>query len=138
IEYLEERYPAPPLWGVDARARARARELERIAELRVLAPIARYIHATRSPLGLPPDPAQAEQAQAAWPAGLGYLDTVLSDGRAFVCGAQPTVADCTLAAALQFARFAEVALALEHDYPALARWDRDYRARPAAGAVLTL
>jgi glutathione S-transferase len=138
IDYLEECYPAPPLWGTNARSRARARELERIAEVRVLAPLARYVHATRSPLGLAPNPVLAEHAQAVWPRALRYLDDVLADGRGFLCGEGPSVADCTLAAAFQFARFGEVALGLDDAYPALARWDAAYRARPTGRAVLTL
>ncbi|MEQ8232389.1 MAG: glutathione S-transferase family protein [Gammaproteobacteria bacterium] len=138
IDYLEELHPAPPMWGDDARSRARARELERIADARFLAPLARYIHATRSPIGLAPNPAVAEHAQAAWPPALAYLEGVLDDGRAFLGGDHVGVGDCTLAAAFQFARFAEVALGLEQDYPALARWDAAYRARAAARAVLTL
>ncbi len=138
IEYLEEVWPAPPMWGETPRARARARELERIADARLLAPLARHIHATRSPIGLPPNAAVAEHARAAWPAALGYLDEVLADGRAFLCGERPTVADCTLAAALQFARFGKVDLGLAADFPALARWDRAYREREVARAVLTL
>lgn len=138
IEYLEELYPEPALWGASPRARARARELERIADLRLLGPVARYIHATNSPLGLPPNPGVAEQSAALWPRGLAYLDGVLADGRPLLGGDTVTVADCTLASALQFARFAEFDLALTDNYPAVARWDEAYRARPAAAAVLVV
>ena len=136
IDYLEDLYPAPPLWGVDARARARARELERIVECRLLNPLAAYIHATHSPTGRPPNASIAERAAAEWPAALAYIEQCLDDGRAFVAGAQPTVADCTLAATLQFARFAKIDLLT--DYRALQRWDRDYRTRAPAQAALTL
>ncbi len=134
IEYLEECHPEPPLIGRDPLERARVRELERIAELRVLAPVARYIHATRSPLGRPPSPEVAAQAREQLPAGLGYLDRVLSDARPFVAGERPTVADCTLAAALQFARFREVEIDPAHRH--LARWDREYRKRTPAQSIL--
>ncbi len=138
IDYLEELYPQPPLWGDSARSRARARELERIADVRLLSAIARYIHATRSPTGLAPNPGVAEQARGQWPKPLVYLDRVLNDGRNFLCGDTPTVADCTLACALQFARFAELDLELDQTYCHLARWDRGYRDREPAKAVLTL
>lgn len=138
IDYLEELYPEPSLWGVDPRARARARELERIADVRLLAAIGRYIHATRSPVGLPPNAVVAELAQAAWPQPLSYLDGVLADGRAFLCGDKPTIADCTLQSALQFARFGEVELGLVQDYPNLAHWDGSYRERDVARQCLTL
>jgi len=60
IEYLEELYPAPPLIGTTPEQRAFTRSMERSIELNILARIARYIHATKSPLGLPPNPALAE------------------------------------------------------------------------------
>ena len=60
IEYLEDLHPSPPMIGREPLERARVRELERIAELGVLQPVARIVHATNSPLGLPPNPGVAE------------------------------------------------------------------------------
>jgi glutathione S-transferase len=136
IEYLEECYPEPPLIGRTALERARVRELERIAELGVLLPIGRIIHATNSPLGLPPNPPVAEHFRKMLPEALRVLDARLSDGRPFVAGNRPSIADCTLAAALQFARFGKV----ESDpaYQHLGQWDARYRARPAAKSVLIM
>lgn len=134
VEYLEELHPEPPLLGRTPEARARVRELERIAELAVLQPIARIIHGTKSPLGLPPAPELAAHARAALPDGLAVLEARLCDGRPFLAGEAVTVADCTLAAGLQFARFAGVELPGE--LPRLRRWDRAYRERPAARSVL--
>lgn len=136
IDYLEELHPEPPMWGTEPRARARHRELERIADLRVMVPLARWIHATNSPVGHPPNPGVAEHAQGVLPTGLAYLDRVLADGRAFLGGATPCVADCTLAAALQFGRFAEWTPGSE--YVHLARWNDAYRERAPARACLTL
>ncbi len=45
-----------------------------------------------------------------------------------------TVADCTLAAGLQFARFGEVEL--PDRWPHLMAWDERFRARPAAREIL--
>jgi glutathione S-transferase len=134
IEFLEELHPEPAMIGRNPRERARVRELERICDLGVLVPIARTVHATRSPLGLPPSPEIAENAREALKRPLQLLDDCLADGRSFVAGSQPTIADCTLAAALQFGRFGEVALdpSLEN----LHAWDRRFRERPAAKAVL--
>lgn len=134
IEYLEERVPRPSLWGDDPEERARAREVERIADTGVLGPIARIVHATRSPLGLPPQPAIAAAAQAPLEAALGVLDARLGDGRPFLAGERASVADCTLAAALQFGRFAGVEPLA--DYRRVASWDTAYRARPCAQEVL--
>lgn len=134
VEYLEELHPEPPLLGRSAEARARVRELDRIAELAVLGPVARTIHAEKSPLGLPPNPAVAEHARAALPDGLRVLDARLADGRACLAGDDVSFADCTLAAALQFARVGDVAL--PSGLPHLAAWDARFRERPAAQGVL--
>lgn len=136
IEYLEESYPDPPMIGRTPLERARVRELERIAELRVMGPIARWIHATRSPLGLPPQPEVAAQARQALPSGLAYLDGLLTDGRPFLAGPHPSIADCTLAAALQFGRFGQ--LELDPAFKGLARWDETYRRRPCVQSVLVV
>jgi len=134
IEYLEDLWPEPPMIGVDPRSRARTRELERIAEFGVLQPVARIIHATNSPLGLPPMPEVAEHYRRALPGPLGVLDAVLADGRPFVAGERPSIADCTLQAAFQFARFRK--LEIDPVFEHVARWDRAYRDRGPAKAVL--
>ncbi len=136
MEYLEERYPTPVMVGRGLRERARVRELERIADLRVLTPIARAVHATKSPLGLPPSADIADQGRASARQGLTYLDALLADGRPFIAGDGVTFADCTLAAALQFARFGE--FPLDTAFANVFAWDARYRQRPAAQAVLSL
>lgn len=134
IEYLEERYPDPPMIGRTPVERARVRELERIADLGVLLQVGRIIHATNSPLGLPANPGVAASARATLPDTLRVLDNRMADGRPFVAGAAPCIADCTLAAAFQFARFGGVEIPAEFRH--LLRWDAAYRARPAAQDVL--
>jgi len=136
IEYLEELCPAPSMLGDTAIARARTRELERLVDLGVLIAAARVVHATRSPIGLPPAPEVAAQAAKMLTDTLTVLDDRLSDGRPFVAGDRVTIADCTLAAGLQFARFGEVRVA--DDFAHVARWDAAYRTRPAATATLLL
>jgi glutathione S-transferase len=134
IEYLEELHPEPPLIGSTPLERARVRELERIAELGVAANVARIVHATNSPLGLPALPQVAEQARPLLARALEVLDERLSDGRPFLAGPSVTIADCTLAAGLQFARFGGVGL--DARFRRIERWDRSYRERLAAKAVL--
>ncbi len=136
IEYLEELFPDPPLIGSTPKQRAKVRELERIADQGVLIPIGGIIHATRSPLGLPPNPGLAEYLGRVLPTALQIIETRLSDGRPFLAGDSVSVADCTLAAALQFGRFGKIALdpVLVH----LNHWDKTFRDRPAARAVLSL
>jgi len=136
IDYLEEMYPLPPMWGLEPRERARAREVERIVEQRLLNPLIAYVHATRSPTGRPPNDHVAQWAASEWPAALLYLDALVSDGRAFLLGETVTVGDCSLAAALQFARFSKVDLLDGLD--ALARWDAAYRERSVPRMVLSL
>jgi len=136
IEYLEERNPEPAMIGRDPEERARTRQLERIAETRVLNAMAQLVHATRSPLGLPARPEVAAEAEARLHDGLAYVEGLLADGRPFVAGERLTVADCTLAAGLQFGRFREYGL--DPRYAHLTRWDRDFRGRPSAKSVLSL
>ena len=136
IEYLEELHPEPPMIGTNAEERAHVRELERVAELVVLLPVGRIVHATNSPLGWPPVPEMAAFFRGVLPDGLRLLDTQLADGRSFVAGQRPTIVDCTLQAALQFARFGKVEI--DPSFEHIARWDRAYRERDAARSVLSL
>jgi glutathione S-transferase len=134
VEYLEELHPEPPMIGTGPRERARVREFDRIADLGVLLNVGRVVHATNSPLGLPPSPEVAEQARDALAGPLRVLEDALGDGRPFLAGDRPTIADCTLAAALQFARFGQVEI--DPDLGGVHRWDRAYRERAPAKAVL--
>jgi glutathione S-transferase len=136
IEYLEEVSPEPPMIGRTALERARVREIERIADLGVLIAAARVVHATKSPLGWPPAPEVAATFRRVLPDACKLLDDRLSDGRPFVAGDRATIADCTLAAGLQFARFGGVEI--DAAFTNLLRWDAAYRSREPAKAVLLL
>ena len=52
--------------GTDPLSRARTREAGRNIEFAVMLRIIRYVHAHKSPLGLPPNPAVAEQELQEW------------------------------------------------------------------------
>jgi glutathione S-transferase len=134
IDYLEEFYPYGSLLGSDVDSRSSARELERVVELRVFTPMARYIHATNSPFGLPPDAKVASEIERSLPVAFDYLERILGDGRDCLMGELVSVADCTLQAGCQFARFGKAELL--GDYPNLRGWDERYRKRPAALEVL--
>lgn len=136
IDYLEDMYPLPPMWGLEPQERARAREVERIVEQRLLNPFAAYVHATHSPTGKPANENVAQWACEQWPEALLYLDSLLADGRSFLLGETVSVADCTLAATLQFARFSKTDLL--QGLHALADWDNRYRERAVARMVLSL
>ena len=136
IEYLEERIPEAPMIGTTPERRARTREFERLIEMGVLRPIADLVHATASPLGLPPNPPVAEHFRGSIPRNLAVVEDRLADGRPLLMGEDPTIADCTLAAALQFGRVAGFDPRPEH--PNLARWDAGFRDRVSAKQVLVL
>ena len=126
IEYLEELYPEPPMIGTDPLSRARTRSVERDIEFCVMLRIVRYVHALKSPLGLPPNPAVAEQELARLPNGLTRVEARL-EGNEFVMGAAPSIADCTLLAALNFGRFADLDPGSE--YPNIGAWFERYALR---------
>ena len=134
MEYLEERFPQGALMGADPAQRARARDLERVVELRIAIPMGGYVHAKKSPLGLPPDPVLAQSIEDKLQRPLDHLESLLSDGRTLLLGERPSIADCTLQAALQFLRFIQADLI--GDRPRLRAWDERYRQRPAVKGVL--
>ena len=134
IAYLEDKFPDGALIHGSPEERARARDVERIIDLRIAGPMGAYGHAKNSPLGLPPDPEKAAQMEANVQAPLDYLENLLDDGRPLLLGETVSVADCTLQASLQFLRFVEADLF--GDRPLLRAWDERHRARPAAQKVL--
>jgi glutathione S-transferase len=136
IEYLEELHPSPPMIGTTALERARVREIERIADLGVLIAADRVVHATKSPLGFSPSPEIAAHFAKTFAESCAVLEQKLSDGRPFVAGDRVSIADCTLAAGLQFGRFGGVAI--PEPCERLRRWDAKYRERPAVKSVLVM
>ena len=136
MEYLEELHPDPPMIGTNPLERARIRELERIAELGVLFPAARVVHSTDSPLDLPPSAEMVEYFTGVLDTNFKVIERCLSDGRLYLTGEHPTIADCTLQAGLQFARYGK--LELDPSFTNLIRWDQGYRNRSHIKSVLTL
>ena len=129
IEYLEECYPEPVMIGETPEQRVRTREMERLADLRVLLPIGRTVHATNSPLGKPPNPAVAENEQATLQVGFKTFSEQLAD-REFVMGGRVTTADCTLFAGLYFGEFFGVNV--PEEFAALRDWYERFKQRPSA------
>ena len=134
IQYLEDKFPDGALISGTPEEKGHARDIERVIDLRLASPMGAYGHAVNSPLGYPKDDAKAEQMHNAMQAPLDYLENLLSDGRSLMTGEQPSIADFTMTAALQFVRYVEVDPFGER--PLLRAWDERYRARPAAQAVL--
>lgn len=134
IEYLEDKFPQDALLTGSPEQRGKARDVERIVDLRLAGPMGIYGHAVNSPLGYPKDDAKAAQMEASMQPPLDYLENLLCDDRPLLLGERVSIADCTLQASLQFVRYVEADVF--GDRPLLRAWDERYRARPAAQSVL--
>jgi glutathione S-transferase len=134
IEYLEDKFPHNGLLEGSPEQRGKARDVERIVDIRLASPMGAYVHAVNSPLGYPKDEAKATQLEADMRPPLDYLENLLSDGRPLLMGERVSIADCTLQAPLQFLRYIEADVI--GDRPLLRAWDERYRARPAAKRIL--
>jgi glutathione S-transferase len=133
IEYFEELNPNPPMIGATPLERARVRALERIAELGVLSNVATIFQNTSPFMAgrLKQSADAAANARTRLAGNLKALDNAIGS-RPFVAGERPTIADCTLCAALGFAEFAGVPL--DASLKNVTRWYDAYKQRPAAGA----
>lgn len=134
VDYLEDKFPQQTLYSGTPEDRAKARDLERVIDLRICGPMGAYGHAIKSPLGRPQEPEKAAQYLQALQTPLDYLETLLADGRDLLGGERVNVADCTMQSSLQFMRFIDADVFGER--PLLRAWDEGYRQRPAAQAVL--
>ena len=131
IHYFEELHPEPPMIGKTPLERAQVRRLEQIAHNSLLGAVGRLFHATKAPLpGATPNAALADAARAQLAAPLALFDDEIADCE-FVAGPRPTIADCTLFAALKLGEMAELELALG---PNLLRWYEAFSQRPSAAA----
>jgi len=121
MEYLEERYPEPPLWPADPAERAAGRLLvERFDQL------SRPYYALRR---------GDEEARDRLSGELGKLDAVLA-GRPFLSGREFGIAD---AAYLPWILRAETMLGVDLDqYAALSEWVARTGERPSVAAETTL
>lgn len=134
LEYFEDAFPEGAFRAATAEARAHARDLERIVDLRLAGPMGAYGHAVNSPLGFPKNPEQAEKCLKAMETPLDVLEASLGAGGPWLTGEQLALADFTLAASLQFVRYVEADVL--GDRPRLRAWDAAFRARPGSQAVL--
>ena len=134
IDFLEDKFPNNTMYQGTPEEKGKARDMERVIDLRLGGPMGAFGHATNSPLGRPPEPEKAAQYLESMQTPLNYLETLLGDGRPLLCGDHVNVADCTLQSFLQFTRFVEADVF--GDRPLLRAWDARYRARPAVQAVL--
>jgi glutathione S-transferase len=133
MEYFEDLHPTPPMLGTTPAERARVREAERIVELGVLMRIAQIFQNTHPFMAgrLKQSPDTAENARNQLGNVLKTLDARVGS-RPFVAGERPSIADCTLFAALEFGEFAQVPLDPAHKN--LTRWYTAFKQRPSASA----
>jgi len=137
LEYLEERYPQPPLYPEGAAARARCRLMELDADEILFAPVRHLLFRTEPPHA---DPAVHQNRIAAGKAAEGEIAKrlagldVLLGSDAFFGGEALTAADIGFFMTILFVqRLQGPAL---HAYPALAAWYHRLLTRPAfAGAA---
>ncbi len=133
IEWFEEQHPEPPLIGRTPLERARTREAERICEFGVLGSVATIFQNTH-----PFFAQRVKQSADAAESARGRLHNalrVLNERLAateFVAGSAPTIADCTLLAALDFAAFGGIEIPA--DYTHVHRWHTAFTQRPSAQA----
>ena len=133
MEYFEELHPEPPMIGKTAAERAKVRSLERVCELGVMNSVGTIFQNTHPFMAgrLKQSPDAAENARERLKTTLKVIDDAIGDHQ-FVAGTKPTIADCTLMAALDFADFAGVQID-----PALRnvnRWREQFKKRPSASA----
>ncbi len=134
IDYLEDIIPTARLFDDDPLQRAKQRDMERICEIRLTNYLGEWVHVYDSPIGFPSDLKRAETLEARMQPAFDYLDTILSDGRPFLCGAKASPADCTLQAGLNFMRFTDRDLTANHTH--IQKWDNHYRNREPVISVI--
>ena len=138
MEYLEELHPRPPMIGTTPLERAQVRALERLVELGVMFRVS-TIFLNTSPLvnrsamagRLKQSPEAADYSRWYLDSALTVLDAKIGQ-RPFVAGDCPTIADCTLFAALDFAESAQVLFGTS--FPNVSRWYEKFKLRPSAKA----
>jgi glutathione S-transferase len=133
IEYLEELHPTPPMVGATPLERARIREAERICEFGVLGTIGTIFQNTHPLFAqrLKQSPEAAANARTRLQNALRVLDARIGD-RPFVVGDAPSIADCTLFAALEFSEFGGIPIDPAHGN--VHRWWQTWKQRPSASA----
>ena len=133
MEYFEELHPNPPMIGANPLQRARVRALERIIELGVLNRVATIFQNTHPFMAgrIKQSADAAETARSQLAATLKVVDAKIG-GQPFVAGSRPTIADCTLFAALGFAAFAQVPI--DPECRNVHRWHAAFQQRPSAQA----
>jgi glutathione S-transferase len=131
MEYLDEKFPTPPLLPKTPEARAKVRLLQRIGELHITAQTVELTQAA-------PRTEESANRLTRLVRGIAALQNGLS-GERFAAGPDLTLADCQLAPALFRVRPVVEPL-MRRDliaaYPTVARYLETSRAHPAIARVL--
>jgi glutathione S-transferase len=134
-EYLDERFPEPPLIGTSAEERANTRMWTRRVDLKICEPLTsgfRYAEGLplfESRMRCLPEAAVGLKAIAQ--DGLAWLDPLIA-GRDFIAGDRLTLADVLLFAFLDFGT--TVGQPLDPSHTHIQRWFAGMKARPSASA----
>ena len=137
FEYLEEKYPSPPLIGRTAEERAEARQWQRRVELKITEHLyngfrfAEGVELFRSRMRVLPEAAEGLKETAR--DNLAWLDKLLQ-GKQWIAGDRFTMADIILYCALDFG--ASVNQPLDSTLTNLVSWKERVAARPSAAGSL--
>lgn len=130
VEYLEELNPEPTMIGTTPLERARVRAAERRAELGIMFPAA-IVFQNTSPFfaeRIDQSPQAAAYGRRNFEGACKLIDELIGDGP-FFAGDRPTIADCTLAASVEFALRA--GLEIDPAQGNFGRWWAAFSARPS-------
>lgn len=137
MEYLEERYPEPPLIGRTPEERALTRQWQRRVELNITENIHNAFHYAeglpRFTGRIPVEPQAADGLKRVAQDRLAWLDTMLA-GRPYLTGEHFSLADLWLYVWLDFAE--SVGQPFNHQLPHLGPWFARVAARPSAAQSL--
>jgi glutathione S-transferase len=129
--FLEETYPDPPLFGVDAWDRAQVEMWNRHAELELLFPVAQVFRNTHAfwTGRIKQSPEFGEIMRELVEERMTWLDRELGQRR-FLAGDAFTVADITAVCALDFGKISNLRIS-DDRHRNLARWHAEVKARPS-------
>ena len=128
-EYLEDKYPTPPLLPKSPEGRAKVRILTRFHDL-YLEPPLRALFGQMNPKTR--DAKVVEEKVTDLKNRIGQLEKMLADG-GFACGSEFTLADCALAPTIFFVTNLGPAFGLKplDGHPKLAAWWSHVQTRPS-------
>ena len=132
LEYLDAKYPGPPMLPADAEARLEARLWDRLFDQYVMTPMQKIV-ADRMRAEGEKDPRGGENARAMLQMAYGLIDGHMA-GRTWAAGEAFSLADCAAAPALFYAGIVEP---WGEEQSELAAYFERLLARPSVARTLT-